>query len=200
MKIYGMNISGNCLKVKYVCDYLNLSYEWLEIHSKKDQSKIETSEEADNKAALLKLNPAGEVPTIELEDGRVLAQSNAIILFLADKSALLPGDAYSRAKVNEWLFWEQYSHEPCIAVCISHMTLMGRTQEQLDAWRVEGGNNALDIMNQHLSDKSWFVGEQFTLADITLFAYTQKAEKGGFDISQRIHIKDWLSRCEDKLF
>ena len=197
--IYGMTISGNCLKVKYVCDYLELKYNWLEIHSIKDKSRPETAEEAQNKATLLELNPAGEVPTIILDNGKSLAQSNAIMLYLAEGSKLIPEDDYLRAKMNEWLFWEQYSHEPCIAVCISQMMLMGKAKDELDDWRVNNGNQALTLMNQHLADKSWFVGEHISLADIALYAYTCKAHEGGFNLSNHTHTNDWLARCKDEL-
>ncbi|THD52273.1 glutathione S-transferase N-terminal domain-containing protein, partial [Phenylobacterium sp.] len=107
MKIYGDSISGNCLKVKWVADSLGLSYEWIETSVLKSESRTEE---------FLALNPAGQVPAVILDDGRPLAQSNAIILHLAEGSALIPEDAYQRAKMLEWMFWEQYSHEPYIAV------------------------------------------------------------------------------------
>ena len=108
MKVYGDTNSGNCLKVKWVCDHLALPYTWIAVDTLKGETRT---------AEFLKLNGAGQVPTIELDDGRTLAQSNAIIRYLARGSRLIPQDAFAEGKMDEWLFWEQYSHEPYIAVC-----------------------------------------------------------------------------------
>ena len=112
MRIYGDSNSGNCLKVKYTADYLGLGYEWINVDIMQGESRTPD---------FLQINPQGQVPVIELEDGRCLAQSNAIIRYLAQGTVLLPDDPYLQAKVDEWLFWEQYSHEPYIAVCRFHM-------------------------------------------------------------------------------
>src|SRR6201986_1429970 len=117
MKIYGDSNSGNCLKVKWVCDRLALPYRWVEIDTLKGESRT---------AEFLTRNPWGQVPTVELDDGRKLAQSNAIIRYLARGSALIPQDAFAAAKMDEWLFWEQYSHEPYIAVCRFQMRYLGK--------------------------------------------------------------------------
>ena len=108
MKVYGDTNSGNCLKVKWVCDHLALPYTWIAVDTLKGETRT---------AEFLKLNGAGQVPAIELDDGRTLAQSNAIIRYLARGSHLIPQDAFAEGKMDEWLFWEQYSHEPYIAVC-----------------------------------------------------------------------------------
>ena len=133
MRIHGDLRSGNCLKVKYVADRLGLEYEWRDV----DIMRGDTRE-----AAFLALNPQGQVPVLELDDGRHLAQSNAIIQYLAEGTALLPDDAYLRARVNEWLFWEQYSHEPYIAVCRFAMHYLGKNADEREAWRVERGESA----------------------------------------------------------
>ena len=147
----------------------------------------------------LRRNPHGQVPTIELEDARYLAQSNAIIRYLADGSALLPRDPYLHAKVDELLFWEQYSHEPYVAVCRFHMLYLKKPKETREAWRVERGEAALDFMDDELRGREWFVGEGISIADISLLAYTRLAPQGGFDLSTRTNVRGWISRCEEKL-
>lgn len=190
MKIYGDTASGNCLKVSYTADHLGIGYEWVPVDIMKGETRTER---------FLSLNPMGQVPAIALGDGRVLAQSNAIIQFLAEGSALLPDDAFPRAKVNEWLFWEQYSHEPYIAVCRFHMRYAGRSRDQREAWRVERGERALDLMEQTLQDREWFVSDRMTVADISLLAYTRLAGEGGFDLSPRRNVRAWIGRCEAAL-
>lgn len=190
MKVYGDLISGNCLKIKYVADHLGLPYEWVPIDIMKGESRT---------AEYLALNPAGQVPVVKLEDGRCLAQSNAIIGYLAEGSPLLPSDRYLRAKVYELMFWEQYSHEPYVAVCRFVMRYQGKTREQREAWRVERGEAALDFMERLLHGRSWFVGDSITVADIALLAYTRLAAEGGFDLSRRVSVTDWIRRCEQTL-
>ena len=123
MRIYGDSISGNCLKVKWAADYLHLPYDWAE-------TGVLTGET--RSAAFLAINPAGQVPVVIFADGRPLAQSNAIILHLAEGSDLIPADAYDRARMFEWLFWEQYSHEPYVAVARFQVKYLGRPVESLD--------------------------------------------------------------------
>ena len=159
MKIYGDVVSGNCLKVKYTADFLDIPYRWEATDILKGESRT---------PEFLALNPAGQVPVIELDDGRTLAQSNAIIQYLAENTALLPGHAFARAKVNSWLFWEQYSHEPYIAVCRFAMLYQGKSASQREAWRVERGEQALDLMALSLAGKDWLAAERFTIADIAL--------------------------------
>jgi glutathione S-transferase len=190
MKIYGDAISGNCLKVKYTADYVGLSYEWVAT----DIMKAET-----RTPDYLAMNPAGQVPMIELDDGRTLAQSNAIIAYLARVSDLLPDDPYERAKVDEWMFWEQYSHEPYVAVCRFAMVYQGKSADEREGWRVERGENALDLMEGWLTGRDWFVGDGLTVADIALLAYTRLAHEGGFDLSGRGNVSGWISRCESAL-
>jgi glutathione S-transferase len=190
MIIYGDLASGNCLKVKYTADHLHLPYTWVPIDITKGESR--TSE-------FLRRNPQGQVPTIELTDGRVLAQSNAIVRYLARGSALLPDDAFAQAKVDELLFWEQYSHEPYIAVCRFHMRYLGRPKETRDQPRVERGEAALDLMEKLLAGRDWLVGPAMTVADIALVAYTRLAHEGGFDLAPRAAVRSWIGRCEQAL-
>ena len=187
MRIYGDINSGNCLKVKYTADFLGLDYEWISVDITQGESRT---------ADFLEINPQGQVPVIQLEDGRCLAQSNAIIRYLAQGTALLPGDAYLQAKVNEWLFWEQYSHEPYIAVCRFHMLYQGKPRGAREQWRVERGELALDYMENHLAGRQWLAGDTFTIADIALLAYTRVAREGGFDLKNRPRVGQWIQDCE----
>ncbi len=190
MKIFGDLRSGNCLKVKYTADYLQLDYQWQDVDIMQGQSRT---------VEFLSLNPQGQVPTIILDDGRSLAQSNAIIRYLAAGSPLLSGDLYAQAKIDEWLFWEQYSHEPYIAVCRFHMVYQGKSKASREAWRVERGEAALDFLEQHLGDHSWLAGTTFSIADIALFAYTNLANEGGFELEPRPAISRWLHDCRTNL-
>lgn len=190
MKIFGDLKSGNCLKVKYTADYLGLPYSWIDVDILQGRSR--TSE-------FLAMNPQGQVPVIQLDDGRTLAQSNAIIRFLARGSSLLPDDPYSQAKVDQWLFWEQYSHEPYIAVCRFHMHYLGKSKETREAWRVERGEVALDALEQHLERQDWLVSDGITVADIALLAYTSVAQEGGFDLASRPRVRAWIANCDKAL-
>ena len=147
----------------------------------------------------LALNPFGQVPVVDFGAGRVLAQSNAILRYLARGSALLPEAAFRQAQVDQWLFWEQYSHEPYIAVCRSHMFYRGRSRETREAWRVEGGEAALDALEARLGGRDWLVGGAMTIADIALLAYTRVAPEGGFDLGPRPGVGRWIAACEDAL-
>lgn len=187
MKIFGDRNSGNCLKVRWTADHLGLPYTWVDVDVVKGETRTRDFQA---------LNPMGQVPAVELEDGRRLAQSNAIIRFLARGSKLLPEDAFTQAKIDEWMNWEQYSHEPFIAVCRFHMHYLGKPKEAREAWRVERGDKALDHMEQHLAGRDYVVGEAFTVADISLLAYTRVAHEGGFDLSNRPNAVAWIGRCE----
>ena len=187
MQIHGDVNSGNCLKVKYTADYLGLDYQWIPVDISQGESRT---------LEFLRMNPQGQVPVVKLGDGRCLAQSNAIIRYLARETALLPGDPYLEAKVDEWLFWEQYSHEPYIAVCRFHMLYKGKSRESREPWRVERGEQALDYMENRLTDRQWLAGDAFTIADIALLAYTRVAYEGGFDLENRQHICQWVQDCE----
>jgi glutathione S-transferase len=190
VKIYGDADSGNCLKVKWTADHLGLSYTWHDIDTAKGESRT---------AAYLEKFPLGQVPAVEFEDGRTLAQSNAIIRYLAAGSSLLPADPFLAAKVDEWLFWEQYSHEPYVAVCRWHMVYKGQHRETREPWRVERGEVALDLLDRQLTDRAWLVGEGMTIADIALLAYSRVAHEGGFDLGARPNLRAWIGRGETQL-
>ncbi|HEY4203481.1 MAG TPA: glutathione S-transferase family protein [Xanthobacteraceae bacterium] len=190
MKIHGDLNSGNCLKVKWVCDRLGLSYEWIAV----DTLKRET-----HTAQFLKLNGAGQVPVLELDDGRALAQSNAIIRYLARDSDLIPADSFLAAKMDEWLFWEQYSHEPFIAVCRFMMVYLGKPASDLDADKVKRGYAALARMEHQLATTRFLVGDVFTLADVSLLAYTRVAHEGGFHLDGYASVRRWIGEAEQRL-
>ena len=190
MKIYGDINSGNCLKVKWVCDKLSLPYTWVAIDTLKGETR--TSE-------FLARNSAGQVPTVELDDGRTLAQSNAIIRYLARDSDLIPTDAFAAAKMDEWLFWEQYSHEPYIAVCRFQMFYLKKPVSELDPEKVKRGHAALTRMEQQLAASPFLVGASLTLADISLLAYTRLAHEGGFDLERYPALRRWIAASEREL-
>jgi len=190
LRIYGDSISGNCLKVKWTADYLALPYAWIETDVLKKESRT---------PQFLAMNPAGQVPVVLLDDGRPLARSNAIILHLAKESDLIPADAYDRAKMLEWMFWEQYSHEPAIAVARFQVRYIGKLVEELDAALVARGLTALQRLEDGLADRPFLVGEAPTLADVALVAYTRVADEGGFDLARLPKIQAWIARVERAL-
>lgn len=190
MKIYGQDISGNCLKVKYVADYLGLDYEWENVDIVAGGSRTRE---------MLAKNPAGQVPFIELADGRILSQSNAIMGFLAEDSDLVPKGRFERAQMQSWLFWEQYSHETAIAVARFRVVYLKQSVDSLDPALVDKGNAALDLMERHLAAHAWFVGSQLSLADIALVAYTQFAHEPGFSLESRPNVARWLLATKKSL-
>lgn len=144
----------------------------------------------------LALNPAGQVPLVVFEDGRTLAQSNAILLHFAEGTDLVPGDPYDRARMFEWLFWEQYSHEPYVAVARFQMAYQGKPRDELDPKLFTRGDAALDRLEQALRTSPFLVGDRLSLADIALVAYTRVAHEGGFDLGTRPAVRDWIVRVE----
>ena len=191
-KIYGDSISGNCHKVKWTADLLGVAYEWIETSVLRGETRS---------AEFLALNPAGQAPVLVTERGRALAQSNAIILFLAEKHGgdLLPEKAFARAKVYEWLFWEQYSHEPYVAVRRFQKAYLGTPDENLDPKLLERGLAALALMDRRLNEERFIAGPDFTLADIALLAYTRLAPEGGFDLAAFPALRAWIARAEKRL-
>jgi glutathione S-transferase len=188
ISIYGDSISGNCLKIKFVADRLKIPYRWVETSVMKKETR--TSE-------FLALNPAGQVPIIVLEGGRVLAQSGAIILYLAEGSSLIPADAYERALMLQWMFWEQYSHETAIAVLRFHKFYLKKAD--IDPALKPKSESVLTMMNEHLAQRRYFVAEQLTLADIALVAYTRLSHEAGLDLADWAHVRAWVRRIEQDL-
>ena len=190
MKIYGDSISGNCLKVKWVADLLGLSYDWIETDIMVGSSRTPD---------FLAMNPAGQVPVVILDDGRPLAQSNAIILHLAEGSDLIPKDAYDRARMLEWMFWEQYSHEPYVAVARFQVRYQGKSAAELEPRLVERGRAALQRLEDGLAGSPFLVGSSPSLADVALVAYTRVAHDGGFDLANYPRVRAWVGRVEQAL-
>jgi glutathione S-transferase len=190
MKIYGDLNSGNCLKVKWVCDHLALPYDWIELDTLKGESRT---------PEFLKLNGAGQVPTVVLDDGRALAQSNAIIRYLARGSDLIPADAYDVAKMDEWMFWEQNSHEPFVAGCRFQMVYLGKPVSDLDPEKIKRGYAALARMEHQLATTKFLLGDRASLADLSLLAYTRVAHQGGFHLDGYASIRRWIGDAERAL-
>jgi glutathione S-transferase len=190
LQLHGNLGSGNVLKVKYIADATGTPFVLHEIASR--SGATQTPE-------FLKLNPAGQMPVVVLDDGGSLAQSNAILRYLARGSRFLPEDPYQAAKVDEWLFWEQYSHEPTVAVARARVVYDGQSIAELDPALVARGNKALDLMEQALTDRSFLVGNSMTIADIALLAYTRQAPQGGFDLTGRPALLRWIAACEQEL-
>lgn len=190
MKIYGDTNSGNCLKVKWVCDRLALPYDWINVDTLKGETRT---------LEFLKLNGAGQVPTVVFDDGNVLAQSNAIIRYLARGSDLIPADPFAAAKMDEWLFWEQYSHEPYVAVCRFQMVYLGKEASDLDPDKIKRGYFALARMEHQLAATPFLTGDAVTLADVSLLAYTRVAHEGGFHLDGYASIRRWIGEAEREL-
>jgi glutathione S-transferase len=186
MLLYNSQVSGNCYKVRLLLAQLGIGYERQEL-SVTDRS---------NRAALLgELNPALRVPTVVLDDGRALGESNAIIYYFATGTPYLPDDAFERAQVMQWLFFEQYSHEPYIAVVRFWVSFAPSPPpaDEIEARRA-GGYTALDAIERHLEGREFLVAERYTIADIALYAYTHVATEGGFDLGRYPAIAAWLGR------
>lgn len=188
-KIYGDMLSGNCYKIKLLVEYLNIPHEWVHV----DILNKETHSDG-----FKKMNPNTRIPVLDLGDGRYLWESNAILNFLAHGTKLLPNDAYTQAKILQWQFFEQYSHEPYIATARYINKYLGLPKEREVEYhgKQAAGHNALRIMNDHLSQHEFFVGDQYSTADISLFAYTHVAHEGGFDLSNYPHIVAWITRVK----
>ncbi|WP_156254427.1 glutathione S-transferase family protein [Sandarakinorhabdus oryzae] len=188
--LYGDKVSGNCLKVKWVADHLGLPYRWVDIDVVKGEAKA---------PEFVAKFPMGQVPAVEFADGRRLAQSNALMLYLAEGSALVPADGFARAEMLQWLFWEQYSHEPAIAVRRFQKYYLGKPESEIDPALERKGRAALDQMQRHLAVHNWFVGDGLSCADIGLVAYTRVAHEGGFDLALWPAVQSWVQRVERTL-
>jgi glutathione S-transferase len=185
--LYDSPVSGNCYKVRLLLAHLGVAYE---------RRAVDVVDRSSRPALLGGLNPALRVPTIVLDDGRPLAESNAILWYFGDGTRFVPDDRYARTQVLQWQFFEQYDHEPSIAVVRFWLAYSGQPEAYAD--RVESrriaGYKALDAMERHLGGRDWLVGGGMTLADISLYAYTHVAHEGGFDLASYPAIRAWLER------
>jgi glutathione S-transferase len=185
MLLYDSRISGNCYKVRLLFAQIGLEYERVE---------LDVVDRSNRREVIGDRNPALRVPTLVLDDGRPLAESNAILWYFGDGTELAPTHRYERAQVMQWQFFEQYDHEPNIAVARFWLTKgIAVTPEQLEA-KQAGGRKALEAMEGHLDGRSFLVAERYTLADISLYAYTHCAEEGGFDLGPYPAVRAWLDR------
>ena len=191
IKLFDSQDSGNAYKVRLVLAHLGREYRRVELDT--DKGETRTPE-------YLAKNPNGKVPALELDSGEVLCESNAIIFYLANGTSLLPEDNLSRARVLQWMFFEQYSHEPYIAVSrhiLKHLAASDEHRATVASKR-EPGERALKVMEDHLAGRHFFVDEVFTIADVALYAYTHVADEGGFDLLEYPAIRAWLERVRDQ--
>jgi len=180
--LYDYLPSGNGYKVRLLLSQLGVRFRLVE----KDIMKGET-----RTPDFLAINPNGRIPVLELEDGRRLAESDAILFYLAEGTRFLPEERLARAEVLQWMFFEQYSHEPYIAVARFWTHYLGKA---VDAEKTERGYQALDVMERHLGIRQFFVGERYTIADVALYAYTHVAHEGGFNLVAYPNVRAWLGR------
>jgi glutathione S-transferase len=187
MLLYDSPVSGNCFKVRLLLAHLGIPYE---------RQSVDVADRSNRPELLGGLNPALRVPTLVLDDGRPLAESGAILWYFGDGTRFVPTDPYERAQVLQWMFFEQYDHEPAIAVVRFWLVYSGRPEaftERLEE-RTAAGYRALDALERGLDGRNWLVGDAMTLADIALYAYTHVAHEGGFDLGPYPAIRTWLAR------
>ncbi len=190
LTLYGDSRSGNCMKVRWTADFLGVDYYWIEVDITRGDTRTDQFQ---------RLNPTGQVPAAILADGRALSQSNAIVNYLAAGSALIPEDRYDHAKMLQWMFWEQYSHEPYIAVRRWRKGFLMLPDEEIDETLLPKGRRALGVMEMALLQSDFLVGQTLTLADVVLLAYKRLAGEGGFDLSEFPSVRAWIHRCEREL-
>lgn len=187
MKVFGDTQSGNCYKVQLLCSLLDIPHIWIDIDILSGGTQTEE---------FLSKNPNGKIPLVEFENGMLLAESNAIINYLARGTSLYPDDAWLQAQIQQWQFFEQYSHEPFIAVARFINKYLGLPEERRAEYEAKqtGGHKALQVMEDRLKQSAFLVGEHCTTADVSLFAYTHVAHEGGFDLSGYPALIAWLDR------
>lgn len=185
--VYGDSRSGNCYKIQLLAAELGIDYDWQEVDILTGDTRT---------PEFLAMNPNGKIPLLRLPEGGFLAESNAILCYLADGHTHAGDDALERARVLQWLFFEQYSHEPFIATSRFIIRYLGNPPDRQAALteKKSGGYRALDIMEAELAERDYMALDRFTLADIALFAYTHVADEGGFELSNYPRIRAWLSR------
>lgn len=184
-RVYGMASSGNCYKIRLLLAQLGKPFEWVEVNTLRKETRT---------PEFMQKNPNGKIPLLELDGGRFLPESNAILCYLAEGSAYLPADAWGRAEVLQWMFWEQYSHEPYIATARYIRGFLKNEDDPTLPQKMERGYQALGVMEQRLARHDFFAGEKYTVADIALYAYTHDAARGGFDLARFGAVRDWLAR------
>ena len=191
LRVYGMSTSGNCHKVRMALEALELPYDWTETDTVRGDTRT---------AQFLAMNPNGKAPVLEIEPGKYLPESNAILFYLAEGTPLLPDDRLTRAQVLQWLFFEQYSHEPYIAVArfLRKFHPDPGSQRALADSKMNGGYRALEVMEGALKNAPFFVAGRYSIADIALYAYTHVAHDGGFDLARFPSVRAWLARVQSQ--
>jgi len=189
LRLYDFLPSGNGYKVRLLLTQLGIPFERVELNILNGETRT---------PEFLNKNPNGRIPLLERESGKYLSESNAILFYLSEDTPFLPSYSWERSQVLQWLFFEQYSHEPYIATSRFWISILGKADEYRDAinQKREPGYAALTVMEQHLTHHTFFVDERYTLADIGLFAYTHVADEGGFDLTRFPAIQDWLQRVK----
>ncbi len=189
MRVFGVSVSGNCYKVRLLLEQLGVPYQWEEVDMMAGATRT---------PEYLAMNPNGRVPLLEFEPGRYLPESDAILFYLAEGTPLWPATKLARAEVLQWMFFEQYSHEPYIAVArFIAIMLPGDHPRRADLPRLrERGYQALAVMEQHLQSRKFFVGDAYSIADIALYAYTHSASDADFDLEPYPNVRAWLKRVE----
>ena len=187
MKLYGDKKSGNCYKIQLLLAFLRRPYEWVDVDMTKNESRS---------ADFLRLNPVGEIPLLELDDGRCVPESNAILCYLAEGTPFLPADPWARVQALRWMFFEQNNHVTSVAAArfiLHHLRRPEHLEQKLQE-KLAAGNSALEQMERHLGAQEWFAGDGCTVADISLYAYTHVAEQSGFDLARFPRLRGWLER------
>jgi glutathione S-transferase len=186
-RLFDSAISGNAYKVRLLLHHLGIPFQRIEMN---------VDDGSTRKPEFLKINPNGKVPALQFPDGRVLCESNAILFYLARNTKYWPQDPWAQGQAMQWMCFEQYSHEPTIAVVRHWVAHLGKTaaNEPLLPAKIAGGERALGVMEGHLAKQPWFAGDAYSIADIALYAYTHVAEEGGFDLRAYPAIGDWLGR------
>ena len=195
LTLHEQHISGNCYKIRLTAAFLGLKLKLIEYDVRKGESR--TAE------YLTKINAAGKLPTLQIEEDKFLPESGAACYYLAENTHLIPEDKFGRAEMFRWMFFEQFSHEPAIATLRWWITYVGvenlnDVQNSVLPMKRKQGEEALDLMNGHLATRKFFVGEKLSLADVALYAYTHVADEGRFDLEQWPNVKAWCGRVAEQ--
>jgi len=187
MRLYNSQLSGNCWKVRQILALRGIEYERVE---------LDVIDRSNRRDVLGGKNPALRVPTLELDNGEHLGESNAILWYLADGTEWVPTDPLERARVLQWMFFEQYEVEPNLAVARFWIAILGQRDEKAAELETKwaGGNRALGILEEHLAGRDWLVGSEFSIADISVYGYVHTADEGGFDLAQYPAVRAWIVR------
>ncbi len=191
LKLYEYPPSGNCYKIRLLLTQLDMTFERISVDIVKGETRT---------PEFLQKNPNGKIPLVELEPGKYLSESNAIIYYFSQNTPFFPTNLFEQAQVMQWMFFEQYSHEPNIATSRYWISVLEKAEEYQEALQQKQklGNMALSVMEKHLKQHQFFVGNNYTIADICLFAYTHVADEGGFDLTQFPAIENWIQRVKQQ--